>query len=357
MKNRKIIHIDMDAFYASVEQLDNPELKNKPIAVGGNEERGVISAASYEARKFGVRSAMSSKIAKKKCPDLIFVKPRFERYKEIAVEIRNIFKRYTDCIEPLSLDEAYLDVTQNKLNLSSATFIAQSIKNDIKNELNLIASAGISYNKFLAKMASDEDKPDGLFVVEPHEAINYLNKLPIQRFYGIGKVTADKMMELGIVNGKTLRNFTLDFLIKQFGKAGNFYFQICRGIDERKVESYRERKSIACETTFLNDIHEKNVIETYSSKLLIELWKRYEKENVTAKTIQLKLKFNDFTIITKSKTSTNGFETKIEIENEINFLISSIFPLKLPIRLLGFQLSNFANKEVKDFYYQTKIDF
>lgn len=358
MELRKIIHIDMDAFYASVEQLDFPEYRDKPIAVGGNADRGVIAAASYEARKFGVKSAMSSKIAAKRCPDLIFVRPRFARYSEISKEIRKIFQRYTDMIEPLSLDEAFLDVTENKLNQKSATFIAQSIKNDIKNELNLIASAGVSYNKFLAKMASDEDKPDGLFVIEPKDALTFLNTLPISRFFGIGKVTADKMMELGVVNGKILRTLSKEFLIQQFGKSGAYYYNICRGIDHRSVQSYRERKSIACESTFFDDIHKKEEVLKKAQKIAEELWTRYEKFNKPAKTLSLKLKYFDFTISSKSMTEVKGFISKEEVLQACEKLILASLPLQKPIRLLGYQLSNFLNEEEKKIeFYQTKMEF
>jgi DNA polymerase-4 len=356
MENRKIIHIDMDAFYASVEQLDFPEYRNKPIAVGGNSERGVIAAASYEARKYGVKSAMSSKMAAKRCSELIFVKPRFERYAEISKEIRNIFKRYTDLIEPLSLDEAFLDVTENKFKLTSATYIAQSIKNDIKNELNLIASAGVSYNKFLAKMASDEDKPDGLFIIEPKDALAYLDKLPINRFFGIGKVTATKMLELGIANGKQLRKLNKEFLMQQFGKSGAFFYNITRGIDNRKVENSRERKSIAVENTFFTDIYEKNDLLIQIDKISNSLWNRYEKYNKSAKTLSLKLKYNDFTIESKSKTLISGFKLKEEVILECNKLLINILPLKKPIRLLGFQLSNFITIE-KGIFVQSEIRF
>jgi DNA polymerase IV len=357
MNLRKIIHIDMDAFYASVEQLDFPELRNKPIAVGGNAERGVISAASYEARKFGVKSAMSSKMAAKRCPDLIFVKPRFARYSEISKEIRKIFQRYTDLIEPLSLDEAFLDVTENKFCQSSATYIAQSIKNDIKNELNLIASAGVSYNKFLAKIASDEDKPDGLFIIEPKDAISFLDKLPIQRFFGIGKVTADKMLEIGVVNGKLLRNLSKEFLTQQFGKAGNYYYNICRGIDNRMVESLRERKSIAVENTFFTDIYQKEAVFEVADKIIQSLWERYHKQDKKAKTLSLKLKFNDFTISSKSKTQINGLSAYSQLKELSNKLVMSALPLKRPIRLLGFQLSNFIEENEKNYFFQSKFEF
>lgn len=362
MENRKIIHVDMDAFYASVEQLDFPELRGKALAVGGNEQRGVISAASYEARKFGVKSAMSSKIAKQLCPELIFARPRFDRYKEISNDIHEIFKRYTDLIEPLSLDEAFLDVTSNKVNMPSATYIAQAIKNDIRNELNLIASAGVSYNKFLAKIASDQDKPDGLFVIEPKDALDFLSKLPIQRFFGIGKVTADRFMELGVFSGKQLRQLSLEFLQTHFGKSGAYYYQIVRGIDNRSVHNSRERKSIAVENTFFKDIYDKTSVHEQAKKIAANLWTRYEKNTGRAKTLTLKLKYTDFTLSSKSQTYPNPFTGEAELMAACEHLIDLVLPLKKPIRLLGFQLSGFVKdqEEIKtkpEIAKQSKFEF
>jgi DNA polymerase-4 len=356
MELRKIIHIDMDAFFASVEQLDNPDLRGKPVAVGGNAERGVIAAASYEARKFGVKSAMSSKIAAKKCPQLIFVRPRFERYKEISNAIHEIFSRYTDEIEPLSLDEAFLDVTFNKIELNSATFIAQSIKNDIRNELNLIASAGVSYNKFLAKMASDQDKPDGLYIIRPKEGINFINTLPIERFFGVGKVTALKMHELGITNGRELRNFSLEFLIDHFGKSGKYFYNIARGIDHRNVESERERKSIAVESTFETDIFDSTKFRMQADIILEQLWTRYQKFGQSGKTLNIKLKYNDFTQITRSTTKINRFISKNSVEETGKLLMEQVLPLSKPIRLIGFQISGFQ-QETDEIATQMTMDF
>lgn len=348
----------MDAFYASVEQLDFPEYRGKPLAVGGNGERGVIAAASYEARKFGVKSAMSSRMAAKLCPGLIFARPRFDRYKEISNEIHRIFHCYTDAIEPLSLDEAFLDVTENKIGQPSATFIAQAIKNDIKNELGLIASAGISYNKFLAKMASDQDKPDGLFVIEPKEAISFIDKLPIGRFFGIGKVTADKMLKLGVVNGKELRKLSLEFLSTHFGKSGAFFYQIARGIDKRSVHPDRERKSIAVENTFRKDISAWNDIETQARDIANSLWKRYAKYQYRAKTLTLKLKYNDFTISAKSSTKDKTIDSEQELLFACLQLVELVYPLPKSIRLLGFQLSNFQQEESPKWRdEQTKLEF
>lgn len=356
MNFRKIIHIDMDAFFASVEQLDRPELRGKPIAVGGNAERGVIAAASYEARKFGVKSAMSSKIAAKKCPQLIFVRPRFERYKEISTAIHEIFQRYTDDIEPLSLDEAFLDVTFNKVDSKSATFIAQSIKNDIRNELNLIASAGVSYNKFLAKMASDQDKPDGLFVIKPKDGIAFIDSLPIERFFGVGKVTAEKMHDLGITNGKELRNFSLEFLMDHFGKSGNYFYNVARGIDNRTVESDRERKSIAVESTFETDIFESTKFRLQAEAILERLWVRYQKFGQPGKTLTIKLKYNDFTQITRSQTKNAKFIMKNALEETGKSLIEQVLPLPKPIRLIGFQVSGFQ-QEFEENAVQMTLDF
>ena len=246
---RKIIHIDMDAFFASVEQRDNPELKGKPVAVGGSGKRGVVAAASYEARAFGVYSAMSSKIALVKCPNLIFVRPRFDAYKAVSLVIRSIFRDYTDLIEPLSLDEAYLDVTTNKKGIPSATLIAQEIKNRIKIQTGLTASAGISINKFLAKIASDENKPDGLFVIPPGKVEAFVEALPVEKFFGVGKVTAGKMKQMGIHTGLDLKKRSKEDLIKDFGKAGSYFFNVAHGIDNREVEPYRERKSLGAEHT------------------------------------------------------------------------------------------------------------
>lgn len=345
MQSRKIIHIDMDAFYASVEQLDFPELKGKPVAVGGSEERGVIAAASYEARKFGVKSAMSSKMAAKKCPDLIFVRPRFQRYKEISTQIHQIFKRYTDLIEPLSLDEAFLDVTYNKTDIPSATFIAQSIKNDIRNELQLVASAGISYNKFLAKIASDQDKPNGLFVIRPKDAELFLASLPIERFHGVGKVTAEKFKEIGVLNGNDLKALSLEFLTDLFGKSGFFFYNVCRGIDNRSVEPYHERKSVAVENTFMKDIFDYNNFLKETNEITEGLWKRYQRVERIAKTLQLKVKYNDFKVISRSFTDQEGFHHKEHIEEAVLPLINQIFPLVKPVRLIGLQLTNFIDEE------------
>jgi len=284
----------MDAFFASVEQLDNPELRGKPVAVGGSGERGVVAAASYEARKFGVRSAMPSKIAIRKCPDLIFVKPRFSRYKEISDQICNIFFEYTDLVEPLSLDEAYLDVTYTKRGKPSATLIAREITARIFEETNLTASAGVSYNKFLAKVASDVNKPNGIFVVKPQQAQEFIDNLEVRKFYGIGKVTAEKLNKMGIWFGRDLKKIDRLELGRLFGKAGNYYYKICRGEDNREVEPSRERKSVGAEETFLTDLFYSADLEKELTGIADELWRRIEKANVKAKTLTLKFKYADF---------------------------------------------------------------
>lgn len=364
MEIRKIIHVDMDAFYASVEELDFPELRGKALAVGGSSERGVVAAANYEARKFGVKSAMSSRLAAKKCPHLIFVTPRFERYKEISNEIHRIFHRYTDLVEPLSLDEAFLDVTFNKMDIKSGTFIAQAIKNDIRNELNLIASAGVSYNKFLAKTASDQDKPDGLYIIKPKDGLGFIDTLPIGRFYGVGKVTEENMQKLGIATGKDLRELSLEFLTKVFGKSGLYFYQIARGIDHREVMPNRERKSIAVENTFENDIFNPEDFRDNSMEILNQLWKRYQsKRNASAgaigmgKTLHIKVKYLDFIQLTRSHTGRKAIVDFNSFESTGIQLIQQVLPLQKPVRLIGFQISNFETDDNINQDSQLTIDF
>lgn len=348
---RKIIHIDMDAFFASVEQLDNPTLRGKAIAVGGNKDRGVIAAASYEARKHGVKSAMSSKIAARMCPELIFVKPNFERYKEVSQHINAIFHRFTNLVEPLSLDEAFLDVTNNFVQMPSATFIAQSIKTDIFNEIGLVASAGVSYNKFLAKLASDQDKPNGLFVITPDEAQRYIDEMPIHRFYGVGTVMADKMHELQIYKGKDLKRFSTDQLTHFFGKTGSYLFQICRGVDERPVIADRLRKSIAAEKTLNQDIFDSVSFYSQIETVLNAVWERYNRIEKRGKTITLKVKFGDFTISNRSKTSLFNIHSKDQLVEITNELMLKFIPLEKPVRLIGIQISNFNEES----YVQTEL--
>jgi DNA polymerase-4 len=342
---QKIIHIDMDAFYASVEQLDNPELKGKPVAVGGSRERGVVAAASYEARKFGVRSAMPSKTAKRKCADLIFVKPRFDRYKEISNQIRNIFLEYTDLVEPLSLDEAYLDVTFAKKGLPSATLIAKEIKQRIFDEIHLTASAGVSYNKFLAKVASDVNKPNGIFVVTPKQAQEFIDNLEVRKFFGIGKVTAEKLNKNGIWFGRDLKKMDRLELVRMFGKAGDYYYKICRGEDEREVQPSRERKSVGAEDTFFTDLYRVEELEKELLKIADTLWPRIERSKVKAKTLTFKFKYADFEQHTRSNTITGYFISKNQLVAESLKLLNKGGGFSKGIRLLGLTVSNFIQDE------------
>jgi DNA polymerase-4 len=354
--NRKIIHIDMDAFYASVEQMDNPALRGKPIAVGGSENRGVVAAASYEARKFGVRSALSGVMAKKYCPELIFVKPRFDRYKEISTKIQKIFHEYTNLVEPLSLDEAYLDVTQNKKGNPSASLLAEEIRARIFSEVGLTASAGISINKFVAKIASDYNKPNGQKTVHPDEVISFLEELPIRKFYGVGKVTTEKMYQLGVFTGVDLKSKSLEFLEKHFGKAGNFYFNVVRGIHNSEIKSDRITKSVAAEHTFdVNLTSEIFMIEKLEN-IANALERRLNKHNVAGKTITLKIKYSDFSQQTRSKTVPYFISDKgliLEIVKELLYQER----MKDSVRLLGISLSNLNTEQKKFLVIQLKFDF
>ena len=341
---RKIIHVDMDAFYASVEQMDNPELKGKPLAVGGSEVRGVVSAASYEARKFGVRSAISGIQAKKLCPDLIFVRPRFDRYKEISKKIRKIFHDYTDLVEPLSLDEAYLDVTENKKGNPSATLIAQEIRKRIFEEVGLTASAGISVNKFVAKIASDYNKPNGQKTVNPDEVEAFLEKLDIKKFYGVGKVTAEKMYQLGIFTGYDLKQKPLEYLEKHFGNSGFHYYQICRGIHNSAVKPNRKIKSVGAERTFGENLSSEIFMEERLQSIAKELEKRLQKSKISGKTITLKIKYSDFTLQTRSKTLPYFVSDKniiLDIAKDLLYQER----LKNSVRLLGISIHNLNNEE------------
>lgn len=336
---RKIIHVDMDAFYASVAQLDNPELKGKPIAVGGGGTRGVISAASYEARKFGVKSAMSGRLAIKLCPELIFVRTDFERYTEISKKIRSIFYDYTDLVEPLSLDEAYLDVTENKKGNPSASLIAQDIRARIFNEVGLTASAGISINKFIAKVASDYNKPNGQKTINPEEVLDFLEDLDIRKFYGVGKVTAEKMYQLGIFTGKDLKTKSLEYLNDNFGKSGRFYYHVVRGIHTSEVKPNRIRKSLAAERTFSENLSSEIFMLEKVDHIAEEVAKRLNKSNVAGKTITLKIKYSDFTLQTRSKTLPYFISNKsIIFETAKDLLYQE--KLNNSVRLLGISLSN-----------------
>lgn len=354
---RKIIHIDMDAFFASVEQLDNPELRGKPIAVGGAENRGVVAAASYEARKFGVRSAISGVLAKKNCPDLIFVRPRFDRYKEISKKIQAIFKEYTDLVEPLSLDEAYLDVTINKKGNPSASLLAQEIRTRIFEEVGLTASAGISINKFVAKVASDYNKPNGQKTVNPDEVELFLEELSIAKFYGVGKVTAEKMYQLGIFSGKDLKTKSLDYLEKHFGKSGAFYFNVVRGIHTSEVKINRISKSVAAEHTFETNLSSEIFMIKKLESIALQLENRLKKQTVSGKTITLKIKYSDFSQQTRSKTLPYFIADKGLILETVKELLYQE-DLKDSVRLLGISMSN-LNTEIKSkvVSIQLKFDF
>jgi DNA polymerase-4 len=361
--SRKIIHVDMDAFYASVEQLDNPELRGKPVAVGGNEIRGVVSAASYEARKFGVRSAMSGVAAKRNCPDLIFVKPNFPRYKEVSLAIRKIFFEYTDLVEPLSLDEAYLDVTENKKGNPSATLIAQEIREKIKEKTGLNASAGISINKFVAKVASDVNKPNGQKTVPPEEVIEFLEKLDVKKFFGVGKVTKEKMYLHGIFTGKDLKTKTEEYLIEHFGKSGGYYYKVVRGIHLSTVKTSRKQKSLAAERTFNENIASEIYMLERLEEIAAEVEKRLLKDKVAGKTITLKIKYSDFTLQTRSKTQPLFVSSKELIMETVKELLFQE-RMKDSVRLLGISMSNLNNEGKKEkitpektIDVQLKLDF
>ncbi|MFK7952547.1 MAG: DNA polymerase IV [Ekhidna sp.] len=357
MDFRKIIHVDMDAFYASVEQLDNPELKGKPVAVGGDSKRGVVAAASYEARRFGVKSAMPSALAAKKCRDLVFVPPRFNRYKELSSQIREVFFEYTDLVEPLSLDEAYLDVTENKIGLNSATIIAKEIKNKIKERTGLIASAGISYNKFLAKTASDMDKPDGLYVILPHEAEEFVATLPVKKFFGIGKVTAEKMVTAGIFTGKDLRKKSLEDMKLRFGKSGSYYYNISRAIDHREVQPSRETKSVSAERTFESNLRELAEVNQEIERIASISFERYRKIKTTGYTIVLKLKYADFRQVTRSKTLGHPLTTEESYVKTALSLMTEELLDKDGIRLIGVGVSNFKEEVVDEKPSQLTLEF
>lgn len=333
---RKIIHIDMDCFFAAVEILDNPSLRGFPVAVGHDTERGVVSTASYEARRFGVHSAMSMRMAKRLCPELRIVSPRLERYKEMSARIHDIFHRHTDKIEPISLDEAFLDVTTNKQNICLASDIAQDIKNAIYNELHLTASAGISYCKMLAKIASDYNKPDGLCVIHPDRAIKFLNTLKIERLWLVGPKTAREMHSLGIFTVKQLRSLSLSILTRLFGKRGPLFYDYARGIDNSEVEAWHERKSVSCETTFSQDISLKSTLTIELYHIVLELVKRIEESGFSGHTLTIKIKYTDFTQITRSITSAKPFIQKREILSAAKTLLQKVnFSALHPIRLIG----------------------
>jgi DNA polymerase-4 len=337
---RKIIHVDMDAFFASVEQRDNPDLRGKPVAVGGSGGRGVVAAASYEARKFGVRSAMPSVTAKRLCPDLIFVRHRFDAYKEASRQIRAIFEHHTPLVEPLSLDEAYLDVTEDRLGIGSATRIAELIRQEIRAKTQLTASAGVSYNKFLAKLASDQNKPDGMCVIRPGQGADFVAELPIRRFHGVGPKAEEKMKRLGIETGADLAAKDIDFLRSNFGSFADYLYRAARGIDLRPVSAHRERKSVGGERTFSEDISSGAALRETLDNIVDIVWERIENAKAKGRTITLKMKFTDFQTITRAKSLPHNVTDKREFAQIGHALLEETLPLPLPIRLMGLTLSN-----------------
>lgn len=354
---RKIIHIDMDAFFAAVEQRDNPELRGKPIAVGFDGPRSVVSTASYEARRYGVRSAMSMAKAKQLCKELIIVPCRHEAYKEVSRQIHAIFQRYTDLIEPLSIDEAFLDVTCNKPQILLAQDIAREIKEAIRQETELTASAGVSYNKFLAKIASDYRKPDGLFTIHPDRALDFIATLPIEDFWGVGPKTRETMHRMGIFNGEQLRQCSLKHLTEVFGKAGPTFYNFARGIDERPVENVRIRKSVGCEQTFLEDINKRSaiIIELYHT--VMELLTRLEKSGFRGLTLSLKIKYSDFTNITRSITSDKVLTKKQDILPLAKELLRQVDTTTKPIRLIGLSVSNPCDEKKRPQWVEQELHF
>lgn len=341
---RKIIHIDMDAFFASVEQRDNPDLRGKPVAVGGGGPRGVVAAASYEARQFGVRSAMPGGRARRLCPDLIFVPPRFEAYRAVSRQIHGIFQRFTDIIQPLSLDEAYLDVTTNHLGIASATYIAEELRRLIREETGLTASAGVSCNKLLAKLASDQNKPDGICVIRPEDGEAFMAQMPVSRIHGVGPVTARRMAALGIETGADLKRHDLAFLQQHFGKAASFYYGAARGRDDRPVREREVRKSVSVEDTFATDIAEEPILVARLARIADRLWPRIERAEAVGRTVTLKIKLADFRILTRSRTMPHPVRNRDEIFEAGRSLLCAQLPLPMGARLLGLGLHNLAEE-------------
>lgn len=337
---RKIIHIDMDAFYASVEQRDDPSLRGKAIAVGGGGPRGVVATASYEARAFGVKSAMPGARARRLCPNLLFVKPRFDVYRSVSAQVRGIFARFTDVIQPLSLDEAYLDVTVNKLGLVSATIIAQEIRRMIQEETGITASAGVSYNKLIAKLASDQNKPDGICVVRPAEGADFMAEMPVRRIHGVGPVTARRMQALGIETGADLRTHDFTFLQQHFGSAAPFYYRAARGEDDRPVHERQERKSVSVEDTFFDDLVSPDALLAEIDRIAQSLWGRIENSGAYGRTIVLKVKFADFRIITRSRSMTTPVRSLDMLTQTARSLLLAQLPLRMGARLLGLGVHN-----------------
>ncbi len=336
---RRIIHVDMDAFYASVEQRDDPALRGRPVAVGGSRERGVVAAASYEARAFGVRSAMPSSRARRLCTELVFVKPRFEVYRDVSRQIRAIFARYTPLIEPLSLDEAFLDVTADLAGLGSATATAERIRAEIRAETGLTASAGVSYNKFIAKIASDQNKPDGLCVITPAKGEAFVAALPVKRFYGVGPKTAAKMARLGIETGADLKAQSLEWLARHFGSWGEYLHGAARGIDERPVRPDRPRKSVGAENTFFRDLRSPSELLEALDEIIDTIWPRIEGSQSRGRTITLKLRYDDFRTITRAKSFPEPVTERALFTNAGKALLLALCPVERPVRLLGLTLS------------------
>ena len=336
---RKIIHVDMDAFYASVEQRDNPELRGRPVAVGGM-KRGVVAAASYEARRYGIRSAMPSVTALRRCPSLIFVKPRFDAYREVSNRIRAIFLEYTPHVEPLSLDEAYLDVTEDLKGIGIATRIAEEIRARIRAETGLTASAGVSYNKFIAKLASDQNKPDGLCVVTPKQGPAFVAGLPVKRFHGVGPVTAARMASLGIETGADLRARSMDFLTAHFGSSAAYYHDLARAICHRQVKADRPYKSVSAEDTFLEDLRDEEALLAELARIGDTVWRRIEAKELAGRTINLKVKYQDFQIVSRARSLDRNVKDEQEFLEVGAALLRSLFPLPKAVRLLGLGLSS-----------------
>ncbi|MEM1280255.1 MAG: DNA polymerase IV [Cyanobacteria bacterium P01_H01_bin.152] len=354
---RKIIHVDMDAFYASVEQRDEPAYRGKPIVVGGTpEQRGAVAAASYEARKFGIRSALPARIARQRCPHVIFVKPRFDVYREVSHQVRDIFARYTELIEPLSLDEAYLDVTQNLVEESSAIAIAQAIRHDIHQETQLTASAGVSINKFLAKIASGMDKPDGLYVIRPEQAAAFIETLPIDKFHGIGRVTANKMHQLGIQTGADLKQWSETDLVQKFGKVGRFYYRVARGQDDRVVNPNRIRKSIGAEKSFSPDLETRSQMLAALSAIAQRVGQRAQEQHRGGYTLTLKVKYGNYRQVTRSHTQTAPIRETDKIMTLGTALLHQHVDPQEKIRLLGLALSNLEPLPSETHYVQLALD-
>ena len=355
---RKIIHMDMDAFYASVEQRDNPDYRGKPIVVGGSPEGrgGVVATCSYEARKFGIRSAMPSKKALQLCPHVIFIRPRFSVYKEVSQKVRAIFLRYTDLIEPLSLDEAYLDVTEDKLNIGSAIEIAKQIKQAIKDELQLTASAGVSVNKFVAKIASDMNKPDGLTFIGPSRIEQFIEELPIEKFFGVGKVTAEKMKKLYLHTGADIKKLTEAELAQHFGKVGVFYYNIARGIDNRPVEANQETKSLSAEDTFPYDLTNASEMNNQLDKLAKTVCNRLQHYRLKGRTITLKIKYSDFKQVTRSKSFAEPLDDFDTISSTSKSLLGATDLKDKKIRLLGINISNFGSSNTSENKHSNQLE-